>query len=131
MTARIIKVSNAGYDDINGCYEEKKENFFEMIRGDNYRIYQIRIDDATPFGMNVWTIKRIDGNNEICIYINTNDTIIKNDNNWKCIVGGKPYPLVEFISNLDDIKECNLTKRAKLKECWYWDRRRVTVGEWA
>eukprot|EP01084_Bolivina_argentea_P049079 90314_1 len=138
MATRIIKVSNAGFDDINGCYEEKKENFFEMIRGDNYRIYQIRIEDTTPFGMNVWTIKRIDGNNEICIYINTNDTIIKNDNNWKCIVGGKPYPLVEFISNSDDnqqkimaTKECNLTKRGKLKNCWRVGWKQSHWGVWA
>ena len=105
-------MSNAGFDDVNGFYNEIKANVFEMRRSDNNRIYQIVIDSQTPFGPlggDVWSIKRCDGFNDVVIYINKNGKLIddkngnqneNNDNDWECIVGNKPFPPKSFLPKI-------------------------------
>merc|ERR1712045_1041378 len=120
---RSLQVSNSGFEDVNGFYTEIKENVFEMKRSDNNRIYQIAIDKSTPFACNVWSIKRIDCFNEVCIYINTNknmlDDIDDNNNGWQSVVGSIPYPniktVVGSISNRNDQEKFVETENNKRK----------------
>ena len=144
-----MKVSNAGFDDINGFYRETKKNVFEMIRNDNDRVYQIAIDSETPFaplGGDVWSIKRIDGYNDICIYINKNGKLIddkngdnndNNDNDWECIVGNKPYPFIQTLAKKSNeeiiqdrmekfkMEQNNKRKNWKTKSnVLYWSRKK-------
>lgn len=107
-------MSNAGFEDVNGFYYEIKKNVFEMTRSDNNRSYQIGIESSTPFsscvGGDVWSIKRVDGFNDVCIYVNSNKDFIEN-NDWKCIVGDKPFPLIQNVSlSSNEKKENNLDK---------------------
>eukprot|EP01084_Bolivina_argentea_P169395 293663_1 len=96
---RSLLVSNAGFDDVNGTYIETAQNVFVLKRSDNNRQYQIAIDADTPFGNNVWSVKRIDGLTEICVYIATDKDIIDNPkSNWECVVGNEPYPVIESVS---------------------------------
>lgn len=139
-----MKVSNAGFNDVNGFYTEIKQNVFELRRNDSNRIYQIVIDSQTPFSPfngDVWSIKRCDGFNDVVIYINKNGKLIddkngdRNDNNdddWECIVGNKPFPLIQtFASNKDDqskleqfkMEQNNKRKAWKAKSnILYWSR---------
>ena len=114
-------MSNAGFDDVNGFYTEITQNVFELKRNNTNRIYQIVIDSDTPFSpfngdvkSDVWSIKRSDGFNDIVIYINKNQKLIddkngdrneNNDNDWECIVGNKPFPLIETLKSTEDIKD--------------------------
>ena len=94
---RSLQVSNAGFEDVNGMYEEITENVFEMER-DNGRMYSISIDDQCPFAFNVWSIKRVDGDQEIAIYCSTAKDLANGDQ-WEAVVGSEPWPTIEFMSN--------------------------------
>ena len=92
-------VSCAAFDDVNGIYNEIKEDIFEMRRTDNNRVYRISLETSMPFGKNyAWTIKRVDGFNDVCIYANTNKDITDTMNVNKCwhsVVGDEPFPIIQ------------------------------------
>jgi len=139
--ARCLKVSKAGFHDVNGFYTETAHNVFEMHRSDNNRVYQIAIDSATPFsGADVWSIKRVDAFQQVCIYINTNVVIVDQNAecgpHWQSVVGDKPYPIIEsvsFATRQQDAFHKFVSAQAEKRKAWkaksrvmYWSRARQT-----
>jgi len=124
---RSLSVRNAGFSDVNGAYIEIKENVFEMVT-DSGRIYTISIDDESPFAFNVWTIKRVDGMQEIAIYCNVAKELTSCG--WKAVVGSEPWPVVEFMSAAmkQDVAAMDTEKRKYWKkgtEILFWSRNSV------
>ena len=99
--SNVLIVSNAGFGEINGSYTEIDKDVYEMRRNENNRIYRIELETSTPFGNYAWTINRVDGFNNICIYANTLSKDIKDlqssKKGWCSVVGDEPFPNIQFV----------------------------------
>ena len=118
---RSLKVTNADFADINGLYMQHSENVFAMERA-NGRSYEISLDAATPFGVNVWSIKRTDQSPSVCIYAKTHKDLCS-DGHWHSVVGDAPFPVIEDASThsddqKDEALEALLSDQAQQRKLW-------------